>query len=146
MSETMYATAEIRGTHAGRDLRYVGGNTAFTIDGDVDPITVVLAASAADGNVTLWDAAVSPAGAFKALGVFVDPGETLSDTDKDEAVNVELTIDGVVVAFQVRRALPLLLATDEGGGAIDAIGGKITKVRVRNESAVVIPVSLVALD
>jgi hypothetical protein len=46
----------------------------------------------------------------------------------------------------VRRALPLLLATDEGGAAIDAIDGKITKVRVRNESAVVIPVSLVALD
>ncbi len=99
---------------------------------DREDTTTTLAVAAGDGNVTLWDSSTSKVAAPTFIGLYVDPGMTLSMAF---SITVELTVDAVVVAFHVSRNVPLCFGSVSGGAAIDTIDGTISKVRARNHNA-----------
>lgn len=126
----------------GETIKLAAENTKALASDAKHDVQLALAASAGDGNVTLWDASTSVVDEPAFLGVFVDPDETLS---ANTPIQVEVTADAVVSVFEVGRDVPFTLGDPDAGAALDAIDGKVTKIRARNASASVVPVRCLAL-
>jgi len=115
------------------------------IDAKVD-VRQTINAQAAQGNVTLFDAATVPMGAPAFVCVIVDPDResVISDTT---AIVVEVAGDGgSKQAFSVTRRSPLLMNTSTIRPTITGANENLATIKVRNEHASQnVPVRLIAI-
>lgn len=117
-------------------------NTKALVANAKDDVQVTLAASAGDGDVTLWSSVTGQVDEPAFLALLIDPDDTLGTPP---TIQVAVTIDGVTVAFEADPTAPVIFTDADGGAALNAIDGKLTNLSVRNPTTSAVPVRLLAV-